>query len=177
MNSLWDMAGQCFDTDDGSFPGIEVAKLSPAGVSAVYAMLRRRSRLSGAPPTFWSRTRDESVLVDGVPDAAGLVAAGEAEAFHHCIEGLVVGGVELPVLGVFVWPDGVELDYRMGREWGPAQVAGFFELLRDCCTLDPAAVVVPAEPEGPPYPDRFLRAWSAYNDHADPDAASDRGGK
>jgi hypothetical protein len=69
----------------------------------------------------------------------------------------------------------VELDYRMGQEWGPAQVAGFFELLRDCCGLDPSAVVVPAEFEGPPYPDRFLRAWSSYNRHAEPGAAPDPG--
>ncbi|MBX7105944.1 MAG: hypothetical protein K1X57_17815 [Gemmataceae bacterium] len=131
MDSLWDEAGVCFDTDDGSLPGIEVDKLSPAGVSAVYAMLRRRSRLVGDPPEFWSRTHEGSVPVDSVPDAAGLVAAGEAEAFHLCIGGVVAGGVELPVLGVFVWPGCVELDYRMGREWGPAQVAGFFALLRD----------------------------------------------
>ena len=118
VGSLWDEGGVCFDTDDGSLPGIEVAKLSPAGVSAVYAMLRRRSRPSREPPEFWSRTREQSVQVDTVPDAAGLVAAGEAEAFHHCIEGVAAGGVELPVLGVFVWPAVVELDYRMGREWG-----------------------------------------------------------
>ena len=173
MESLWDEAGGCFDTDDGSLPGIEVAKLSPAGVSAVYAMLRRRSRLSGDPPEFWSRTRNESVPVDAVPDSAGLVAAGEAEAFHHCIAGVVAAGVVLPVLGVFVWPAAVELDYRMGREWGPSQLAGFFELLRDCCVLDPSAAVVPADCEGPPDPDRFLRAWSAYNEHAEPGAAVD----
>jgi len=162
LENLWTKVGVCFDTDDGSLPGIEVAKLSPTGVSAIYAMLRRRSRLSGDPPEFWSRSKEASVLVDSVPDAAGLVAAGEAEAFHHCIDRVVAGGVELPVLGVFVWPDIVELDYRMGQEWGPAQVTGFFELLRDCCALDPGAVVVPAESEGPPYPDRFLEAWSLF---------------
>ena len=102
MDQLWDVAGVCFDTDDGSLPGIEIANLSPAGVSAVYAMLRRRSRLSGNPPEFCSRIRDETVSADSVPNPAGLVA----------------GGVELPVLGVFVWQDCVEWDYRMGREWG-----------------------------------------------------------
>jgi hypothetical protein len=76
---------------------------------------------------------------------------------------VVAGGVELPVLGVFVWPDAVELDYRMGREWGASQVAGFFELLRDCCALDGGAVVTLAEHEGPPYPDRFVQAWLSYN--------------
>jgi len=176
VDNVWDEAGKCFDTDDGSLPGIEIANISPAGVSAVYAMLRRRSRLNGNPPEFWSRICNETVSADFVPDPAGLVAAGEADAFHHCIEGVVAGGVDLPVLGIFVWPDCVELDYRMGRDWGPAQVAGFFKLLQDCCDLDPSAVVLPAESEGPPYPDRFLRAWSSYNRHAKPSAPTDGGG-
>jgi hypothetical protein len=163
---LWAQLSECFETDDGSIPGIEITGLSPAGVAAVYAMLRRRSRLDGEPPDFWSRTEQASLPVDSVPNAAGLVAGGEADAFHHCISGVVAGGVELPTLGVFVWPDTVELDYRMGPDWGPSQVAGFFELLRDCCALDTGAVVTPADSEGPPYPDRFARAWSSYNSSA-----------
>jgi hypothetical protein len=160
---LWAQVGDCFDSDDGSLPGIRVTNLSPAGLSAVYAMLRRRSHSVGNyPAEFWSRTGDQSVLVDSIPDPAALVAAGEAEAFHFCIGGLVAGGVELPVLGVFVWTDAIELDYRMGPDWGPAQVAGFFELLRDCCALDPGTSVVPEEGEGPPNNDRFRRAWAAY---------------
>jgi hypothetical protein len=166
MDNLWEEVGVCFDTDDGSLPDIEVENLSPAGVSAVYIMIRRRSRLHGGSPEFWSRSRNESMLVDSVSDAAGLVAAGEAEGFHHCVEGLVAGGVELPILGVTVWPDCVVLDYQMGREWGSAQVAGFFELLRDCCSLDSTAVVMPARYDGPPYSDRFLRAWSSYKAQA-----------
>jgi len=55
-DSLWLQEG--VTTDDGSLPGIEVAKLSAAGVAAVYAMLRRRSRLAGEPPVFWSRPKD-----------------------------------------------------------------------------------------------------------------------
>ena len=162
-DSLWLQVGACFDTDDGSLPGIEVTKLWTTGVTAVYAMLRRRSRLEGEPPVFWSRSTEASVPVDSVLDAAALVALGQAEAFHHCISGVVAGGVELPVLGVFVWPDTVELDYRMGSGWNPARVAGLFELLRDCCDLDPGAVVRPADFEGPPFPERFTRAWSSYS--------------
>ena len=100
-------------------------------------MLRQRSRMASDSPEFWSREQEASLPVDSVPNAAVLVAAGQADPFHHCISGVVAAGVELPALGVFVWPDAIELDYRMGREWGPAQVAGFFELLRDCCTADP----------------------------------------
>jgi len=161
-DTLWDKVSGCFDTDDGSLPGIEIANLSPAGVSAIYAMLRQRSQLVGNPPEFWNRAQEASILVDSVPDAAALVATGAADVFHHCISGIVAGDVELPVLGVFVWSNIVELDYRMGGEWGSSQAAGFFELLRDCCALDPAATVIPANFEGPPYPEQFSRAWTSY---------------
>jgi hypothetical protein len=173
---LWQQVGECFDTDDGSLPGIVIDKLSPEGVAAVYWMLRQRSRMATDSPEFWSRDKAASLSVDSVPNAAALVAAGQAEPFHHCIAGVIAAGRELPVLGVFVWPDAVELDYRMGCEWGPDQVAGFFELLRECCALDPAAIIVPAEFVGPPYPDRFMQAWSAYlSKHAERTAAPNRG--
>jgi hypothetical protein len=161
-DSLWAQVRECFETDDGSLPSVEVAGLSPDGVTAVYAMLRRRSQLEGDAPLFWSRTEQASLPVDSVPNGAALVAGRQAEAFHHCISGVVAGGVQLPVLGVFVWPDAVELDYRMGREWGASQVAGFFELLRDCCALDAGAVVTPAEHEGPPYREQFVQAWLSF---------------
>jgi len=126
--------------------------------------LRTRSCLWGdLSPEFWSRSQAVSIPVDSVPSAATLVASGEAEAFHHCIAGVVSAGVELPVIGVFVWQDTIELDYRMGKEWGPHQVAGFFELLRECCALDPGASVVPAKGEGPLYPDQFVNAWRRFN--------------
>ncbi len=161
---LWEQVVACFDTNDGSLPGIFVSNLSAASVAGIYAMLRRRSKLAGdSPPEFWSIRQQKSVAVDSVPNAAALVAAGQGEPFHFCIEGLVAYGRELPVLGVFVWHDAIELDYRMGPEWGPQEIAGFFELLRDCCDMDSGAVVLPADCEGPPYPQLFLQAWAAYN--------------
>jgi hypothetical protein len=54
----------------------------------------------------------------------------------------------------------------MGSDWGRAEVDGFFELLQDCCALDAGAKVVPAATEGPPCPDRFVQAWSLYDDRS-----------
>lgn len=171
MDSMWDIAGVCFAPNiEYPWAFIGIAKLSQEGVSRVYALLRRRSRLNGLTPICWSLAQGKDLLVDSVPDAAKLVAVGDAEAFYHHIEGLIAGGVELPVLGVYVWPECVELEYRMGHEWGPAQVAGFFELLWDCCSLDPGAVVVPDECEGPLHPDQFLKAWASYKERAEPDS-------
>jgi hypothetical protein len=160
--SLWSQIRECFQEDDGSLPGIEIDQLSPDGVASIYAMLRDRSQLAGEYAEFWICEQQASVPVDSVPNAAALVAAGKAETFHHCICGLMSGGVELPTLGVFVFPTSIELDYRMGPEWNSAKVAGFFELLRDCCALEPTAVVVPASSEGPPDPRQFSEVWNRY---------------
>ena len=162
MQPDWREVRSCFSTDDGSLPSIEICNLTPSGLSAIYGMLRRRSEMHGASPEYWSNARETSVLVDAVPDAAWLVATGEATPFHHCVEGVVVGGVPLPVLGVFVFSDMIELNYRMGAAWGEAEVKSFFELLGDCCALDANAVIVPSEREGPPDSELFRAAWTAY---------------
>jgi len=162
--NLWEQVHMCFDTDDGSLPAVVIDNLPPVGVASVYLMLRQRSRMATAFPQFHSYPDDAALPVDSVPNAAALVPTGQAAPFHHCIAGVVAGGVELPVLRVYVWPDAVELDYRMGPEWGPTQVAGFFDLLRDCCVLAPGAVVVSAVSEGPPYSARFSLAWAWYRD-------------
>ena len=161
---LWQTVRECFEEDDGSLPGIELSPLTPAGLSAVYALLRNRSQMAGSEPaTFWDRTAEQSISIDSVPDAAALVATGRADAFHHTIQGLRAAGVELPVLGLFVFPDSLEIDYRMGPEWGPAEVAGLFELLRDCCAVAPQTSVRSAEQEGVPDPTAFSKAWAKYS--------------
>ena len=175
MDNLWDDVKVCFDTDDGSLPGVEISNLSPSGVSAVYDMLRRRSRPGGDSPKFWNSILQELVPVDSAADPAALVVAGKAVALAHDVQGVVAAGVELPVLGVRVWPEAVDLSYSLGREWGKAQIAGFFELLRDCCNLDSAAVVVPSLFGGPSYTERFLRAWSSYNQLTAPGTSDEPG--
>jgi hypothetical protein len=132
---LWVDVKACFDTDDGTLPGVEISNLSPLGVSAAYNMLRRRSRRFGDPPKFWNSMLREFVSVESVADPAALVVSGEAGYLSHDVEGVTAAGVELPRLGVRVWPAAVDLAYGVGREWGQPQIAGFFELLRDYFAL------------------------------------------
>lgn len=160
---LWEQVADCFRHDDGSLPSIELTDVEAKELSAIYRMLRERSKLVGnGPATFWSRTEGRSMHVDSVADPAELVAKGESEAFHICLGGIHVAGEELPVLGLFVWPDSIELDYRMGPAWTSRKIACFFALLRECSELAPRARVRPAACEGPPFPDRFSYAWRVY---------------
>ena len=97
-----------------------------------------------------------------MPNAAALVASGDAESIHFCFTGMRVGGVELPELGLFVFPDGVELDYRMGTRWTREAIGAFFEFLRELRAIAPNATVGTPSVEPPPYPDRFMEAWRRY---------------
>lgn len=175
LDGLWNQVRACFETDDGSLPGVEIANVTAVGVAAIYAMIRSRSRLCGESPEFWSLASNSSQPVDSVANAAALVASGEAEAFHIVVEGLFAAGAALPAIGVFVFADSIELDYRMGRDWDEARVTGFFEFLRDCCARARGSTLVPAEQEGPPYPEAFMHAWSKFNSGRD-DASATRDG-
>ena len=159
-DELWNAIRGCFETDDGSLPSIEINGLSASDVALVYKNLRERSRLWDKDAVFWDVERECQAPVDSVENAAVLVAQGRAESFHICLADLMVNSVALPDIGVFVFSDGIELDYRMGPDWTRARVLAFFELLCQLVNLAPSAVVEPARQEGPPNPDAFRRFWS-----------------
>lgn len=141
---------------------MELNGLTHQQLAAIYAYIRQGSRVSSETPEFWDRRQQRSVALDAVPNAAELVASGDAEVFHFCFTGLRVGAVELPELGLFVFSDGVELNYRMGPHWTRESITAFFELLRNLCRVAPKATIGIPSVEPPPEPDRFLEAWSRY---------------
>jgi hypothetical protein len=158
--NVWKKLRFLFDTDDGSLPTVRVTELSGAGVVAVVDFLRSRAAVQ-AGAIFWHRARNRDERFDDHPDAAALVARGQADEFHFLASRLSFRGVVLPDLGVSVRPDEITLDYRMGKEWGEPQVLALFELLRQKAALDPGARVrlghASARVER-----LFLDAWSEY---------------
>lgn len=70
----------------------------------------------------------KEVPVDSVENAASLVINGEAESFHIVVGELSFEEVIIPDLGVFVFNDSISLDYRMGQEWGSAELDALFTL-------------------------------------------------
>ncbi len=125
----WERLRWLFDTDDGGLYDIRLAELDEPGVAAAFEFIRARSAVS-PDALFWHTGLERDQRVADYPDAARLVARGVAEPFHVLAPGLEFAGAVIPDLGVFVWPDEVTLDYRMGPEWGPPQLVALFELLR-----------------------------------------------
>ncbi len=171
---LWTELYDIFDTDDGSLPGIDINNLCPQEVGSIYHFLRTRSILVGSPrhpetgrPCFWHESEQHDVDLDAVPNAALLVAEGTAAAFHIVVKGLTFLGATIPDFGVFVFSESIVLDYRMGKEWGPAQVAALFECLRHMKEIAPSAEITLPEGELPEVRLRFERAlWHYCNNGA-----------
>ncbi len=167
-SELWDLVGCCFSEDDGSLPGIEIRNLAPDEVAHIYAWIRSNSVVASLAPAFWDNREEVDRPIDSVPNAALLVATGQAAPFLVAVNGLTVDRVTIPCLGIFVFQDTIALDYRMGSAWQPEQVFAFFSLLRHLVLFSAAGTIHPASNEGPPYPEAFAVSWACFLNSFDP---------
>ncbi|MCA9644158.1 MAG: hypothetical protein KC492_25870, partial [Myxococcales bacterium] len=156
--ALWEAVHSCFDTDDGSLPAILLMNLADTELAAVYAQLRKRSEVVSEEASFWDAEQQCLRPLDDVPNAAELVAAGAAEAFHVVLR--VIDGVVLPDLGVHFATGRVTFDYRMGAAWGPSEVWAFFTLLKEL--LGVTAGRLELDDECPPNAEEFIAAWQRF---------------
>jgi hypothetical protein len=161
MADVWNQLKSLFDTDDGSLRVIQVNGLGRDGVGASYAFIRSWCRTK-PDNIFWHSGLDQDERLDAWPDAALLVADGEADPFHFLASGIAFDGVVIPDLGVFVFPGEVRLDYRMGSEWNEGRVLALFELLRRLAAFSPDAWVTLEPAMLPSVERRFQAAFSAY---------------
>lgn len=166
MNShpwLWEELHDLFDTDDGSLPEIRVNYVATTATVVAYERLRRHAgRVVTEEPYFWSKVDRSERELDSVPNAAALVVAGEAEPFHVVFGGIQAQGTTIPDLGVFVFPDQLALDYRMGPAWGSKELVALFELLAQLTALDSKATVSLEEGVVPEVVARFQKAWQRW---------------
>lgn len=162
---LWEELRPCFTTDDGSLPTIEIQHLTETEVGQLYLAIREGSRVVSQEATFWDSSAEKDCSLDDVSNAAFLVADGQASPFHFAIG---VGGtpeVQMPCLGVHIFQDSIAIDFRMGKEWGKDEVWSFFSWLRSLLSKTRGgALNIGAE--GPPEPERFMRAWSRFVAHS-----------
>ena len=162
MDELWNNLHDMFDTDDGALPDIYVLNLSGQGVKDIWAYLRQSAVGLVGDASFWHIAMGQSIPVDSLPNAAELVVSREAESFHAVLRGISFDGAVIPDLGVFVFPDAIYLDYRMGPEWGPTHLKSLFELLNQLQQLDREAVVTLPEECTPQARKRFATAFADY---------------
>lgn len=151
-----------FSTSDGSLPGIDISNLTGPEVMAAYKLLRVGSTVVPPDASIWCLDPEGGKQVLDVDDPAGLVVTGVAEPFHHCLERVTVDDVVLPTLGVFVFPDSIEVDYRPGRDWDAPKVKALFQLLLSIKRAAPDANLSLEDEVAAPASNLFRKAWDAF---------------
>ncbi len=135
-DQIWDSLKEFFEDNDGSLPEIYLKNLGPETVQSIFDLLWNRGRdVSSDGAVFHDRRDDRAKPIESAYEVAGLVCKGDAESIHVLLGGLACGGATIPDLGVGVHPDEIILDYRMGPEWGPLELAALFGLLRELSAL------------------------------------------
>ena len=151
----------CFLHDDGSLPGIELRCDDTREIPRIYEFLLSGSEITTVDASFWDEIAQRDVRIDSVPNPASLVVDGTSTGFHLCVR-KQIAGVDLPELGISVFQNNIELDWRMGPEWTEEKVFTFFELLHLLKDLAPSLELAGPEMEGVVDPHAFLRFWEAY---------------
>ena len=157
----WIVCLICSRSHDGSLSDIYILNLSGSGVVNIWAFLSQAATSLGGS-YFWHKAKQESIPVDSIPNAAELVVAGEAESFHAVLTGISFKETLIPDLGVFVFPDSIYLDYRMGPQWRVAEVRALFELLYRLQNLERNALVTLPQECVAEVRERFTAAFSGY---------------
>lgn len=131
MTIDWQEVIALFETDDGSLPDIEIDNLSGEEVISGYEFVRNSAEsLATLNPYYWSTTQNREIPIKFADNPSIHVVSGEAESFHLCFDGIKSPmGKTIPTLGLFVFPDGLNFDYRMGSDWNLEAVQGLFEFL------------------------------------------------
>lgn len=124
-----------FEKDDGYFPEIYLAKIPREKVVKIYDLIRAKTRFLVGSPTFFHRVEQKDKGIDSVPNAALEVVSRKAEPFHFLVQGVIFLETRIPDLGIFIFDNGVAIDYQKGKAWGEKEILAFFEFLRQVVDL------------------------------------------
>ncbi|HEY0891481.1 MAG TPA: hypothetical protein VGE32_00410 [Cellvibrio sp.] len=144
-----------FIHDDGSLPSFNIDKLSREQVIEIYAWIKENSLPLPKEITYWNNIKKRDVPIATEKNAAELVTLGEADSFSHSIEKLKINNTEIEDLGVFVYPDSLELFYRQGSHWSTEQINGILAVLQKINSLAKNAEIRACEENGTPLESKY----------------------
>lgn len=164
MTIAWQIASINFCEDDGSLPTVEFDQLLPESIGKLYRFVSKSGYCVTESPTVWDDQAQQDVPLLSVCDPCKWVHDGRTDSFHCCFGGISIDGTVIPTLGIFVFKDAVEIDFRMGKDWNPENVEAFFKLLARLKSLAPESRIRSAQSEGLMDEASFLKALHLYLD-------------
>ncbi len=147
-----------FADNDGSLPSIEIRHLAHTEVPKLFDALSSAGFINEVA-TIWDERVKADVPISQIPNPAARVASHDLDCFHVVVSGVNYEGESIPDLGVFVFQDAIEINYRMGSGWTPRRVTAFLHLLEDLRRQTISGEGRPADCEAPPFPETFIHCF------------------
>lgn len=147
-----------FIHDDGSLPCFTINNLSKEQVIEVYAWLQENSFPVSKEATYWNNNKKQDLPIALEKNAAELVTNGEADSFSHSIKKLKIDNIEIEDLGIFVYPDSLEIFYRQGEHWNKEQISGLIMIFQKIISITPFAKIIACEENGTPLDSKYQDA-------------------
>lgn len=161
---FWSNLRRILREKDGALPDIELNGLSRDEVVLGYDLIRNASnRISSKDPSYWSIPNNKDISIKFEDNPAKDVVQGKAEGFHLCFDGVQSpSGKIMPELGVFVFNDSLNIDYRMGEGWTDEAIEGLLDILyalfQNCKNMKLSHKGNMFDPDG----SIFEESWIAY---------------
>ncbi|MDX2117420.1 MAG: hypothetical protein SFY96_04475 [Planctomycetota bacterium] len=161
MLDVWATFRDHFETDDGSLPEVGLGQLESHQVSAICRDIDHWIASANADALAVVTPYDRcGFQVASLSEAATRVLQEQQATARASIKGMVVGEVHLPELVVYVFPDGVTIEYEMGPSWNGSRVRAFLTLLQSMSSAGAATSLRFFEFENK---DAFLSSWRLFN--------------
>ncbi len=162
MSDAWQITSFNFREDDGSLPTVEFNQLNAESVANIYRFIRANGHCVSDSPTVWDTLKQSDIPLMPLDDPCEWLQEGRIDSFHCCFGGISVDGIVIPDLGIFVFKDAVQIDFRMGKEWSAINVDAFFRMLAYLKSIAPESKIKSAESEGLVDEESFLTALRPY---------------
>ena len=124
----WSEVHHLFETDDGSLPDIYIENVTEQEKENIYNWVMSLTQPSGNP-TVWSIKENMDVPLKEIKNPVKEFIQGNIESYRVALEEFNIDGTTIPQLSICVGTDGIEFDYRMGKEWGNNEVKSLFSFL------------------------------------------------
>ena len=162
-DQLWLQVSDIFLVNDGSLPEVTFKELSVAEVSSAYQLLRQFGGGFECNTYYWSIPEQRDLKVLSTDRVEDIFAIADGKHFHVLILDVrSPSKLPVPTLGIGVGEDWITIDYRMGLEWTPDAVFGFFEIVSALQDLTMASTITHGVNANDPGGRRFiasLRDW------------------
>lgn len=144
------------EIDEGDKPELHLIGLADGDLPRCFDVLQRHVAC-WSDRTFYVDAEQRDFSVQQRPDVADLVTNGAASFACIGAQGMMVSGIELPLVEMFLFKNQIQFFWSPSPAWTAEGVAAMFQLLNELLDISAESRLVP----DPRYPEQSRRSLGA----------------